>query len=448
MLVIKNAKKYLQKYLGVDEAIFWATLNRGLGIVRSPINIYFLLKYLSLEQQGLWYTFTHLSTLSMLADLGFTVIITQFVSHEFANLRLEGKMITGKEEDMGKLFSLIRFAVKFYFKVVVAAVLILIGAGYWYFRNENSAVFLAWTAYSLLGGYGLLVCLFQTIYQGLDKVKDIQINILINSFIFTGVTCVALYFNLGIWALVLGALASTTITAIGLYNMAVPFWKQVYHYKTAAKQYFFKDIVPLQIRYAVSFICSYVILYLYVPSAYKFIGPVEAGQLGLTASIVAVINGVTSNWIFTKVPKLNMYVSRRQYKELDRMVKNALLQGMIIHIIMAIFFVGALIIINHYNTTLAQRFLSVKLTILFLIPQAVQFLINGFTLYLRAFKKEPLMWLQVLNASLVLLSVFTILSSGLGLTTFFYAIIVINWLIVLPVTFYIFKIRRREFIYN
>ena len=85
-------KKLINK-IGIDGAIFWSTLNKGFGFVKGPLNIYFVIKYLSLDQQGTWYTFTNLSALTILADLGFAGIITQFISHEYAYLKFNGNKI-------------------------------------------------------------------------------------------------------------------------------------------------------------------------------------------------------------------------------------------------------------------------------------------------------------------------------------------------------------------
>lgn len=445
MIWLKKIPLQINGYLGIDNSIFWATINKLFGIVRAPVTIYFLVRFLSVEQQGLWYTFASLGALTMLADLGFTSIITQFVSHEYANLQIRDGKISGSADGIDRLMGLIKFSASFYLKVTAAAVLLLAMIGLWYFRSQGIYVYLAWIMFSFTGGISLLVCLFQTIYQGLDKMKEIQINLLLNSFIITLFTCLALYLNFEIWALVIGILVGLIMTSLGLFLIAKPFWIQVYNYKVFGKYNFFQETFSLQIRYAVSFICSYIISYLFVPATFKYIGAIAAGQLGLTISIVAVISGISNTWLFTKVPKFNICVSRRQFKELDHLLKSAVIQGLFIQILLSGIFILGLFIINNYFEGFYNRFLDIKLSILFLGPQIVQFVITGLTLYLRAFKKEPLMWLQIINALLIVTSVGAILYNGLGLTVLFYTLNIISWFLLLPIALFVFKKKRMDF---
>jgi O-antigen/teichoic acid export membrane protein len=444
-LFLTPVKKIIHK-LGIDDSIFWSTINKGFGIIRAPLTIYFLVKYLSPDEQGLWYTFTSLAALSMLADLGFTSIITQFISHEYARLELKDGRINGPGEKIDRFMALIKFSLSFYLKIIILAILILLTVGFFYFNVSHIQLLAAWAAFSIGGGLSLLVSLFQAIFQGLDKMKLIQINILLNSFVVTFFTCLTLFLQFKIWALVVGSLIGTFLTAWGLYVIGKPLWKQVYRYNIRFEYNFFKETLPLQVRYAVSFICSYLISYLYVPAVYKFIGAMEAGQLGLSISIVTVISSIANSWLFTKVPKFNILVSNREFKALDILVKKSMLQGLFIQTISSVIFVLCIIVVNRYFNDLSWRFLGLWDTVLFLLPQLAIFIITGLTLYLRAFKKEPLMWLQIFNAGLLVLAIGLILSAGFGLENFFYAVNIIYWIVILPAGWILFKRKRKDLI--
>ena len=45
--------------------------------------------YLTAELQGYYYTFTSLIALQVFLELGFSIVVTQFASHEWANLNLD-----------------------------------------------------------------------------------------------------------------------------------------------------------------------------------------------------------------------------------------------------------------------------------------------------------------------------------------------------------------------
>ena len=70
--------------LGVDKAIFYTVLGVGWSSIAGVIGIFFIINYLTIVEQGYWYTFLSLGALTVFAELGFTTIITQFISHEYA----------------------------------------------------------------------------------------------------------------------------------------------------------------------------------------------------------------------------------------------------------------------------------------------------------------------------------------------------------------------------
>ena len=68
--------------------------------------------FLTKEAQGYWFTIMSLAALVMLADLGFSSIITQFAAHEFAFLRLDDHEITGSEQHLNRLATFFVFSTK------------------------------------------------------------------------------------------------------------------------------------------------------------------------------------------------------------------------------------------------------------------------------------------------------------------------------------------------
>ena len=109
---------FLKNKTGIDSAILWNIFNKALNVVKGPITLYFLIRYLNPSTQGLWYTFGSLGALTIFAELGFLTIITQFVSHEFAFLQNENGKVVGPYEKLNRFFGLIRFSLKFYSLIV------------------------------------------------------------------------------------------------------------------------------------------------------------------------------------------------------------------------------------------------------------------------------------------------------------------------------------------
>lgn len=441
---MKNKLLNIAYKAGIDKSIFWSIVNRGLGIVRAPITIFCIVQYLTVEEQGTWYTFTSLSAISMLADLGFASITTHFISHEYAHLRFEGNKIVGDEKRLDRFIAFIYFSVKFYRGISLIAIVILIGAGFWYFSTADSEILIAWILYSFVGGAGLLVAMFQAIYQGLNKVKEIHINILINSLLVTTITCLMLSFGFKMWALVLGTFLGSSLAAIGLFQMGKQFWKQIYSYQIKYIYNFFNETLELQLRYAVSFIASYLIGFLYVPAIYKFVNAEEAGKVGLVISIVTVISSIAYSWTQTKVPTFNMLVSQKKIGELNQLIKNATIQSTFVYITLSVLM---LIIISLSSNTFLNRYTNrlpdISIIILYICSQLLNIFINSLTLYLRAFKKEPLMIVQILNSIFLLFAIVLVLKAGFGIRTFLICVNLYSWCIIAPFSYYVFQKNRK-----
>ncbi len=133
---MKKIKQILINYFRVDESVGWVLVNKIFLMIRGPVSIVFIIQFLTPEQQGLWVTFLSLSALTIFAELGFTTIITQFVSHEYAKLAIENGVIVGDPHYRNRLFGLIQYALKLYVIVVPIAMIILGVVGYFFFYGS------------------------------------------------------------------------------------------------------------------------------------------------------------------------------------------------------------------------------------------------------------------------------------------------------------------------
>ncbi|WP_316796883.1 hypothetical protein [Pedobacter agri] len=428
----------LLKFSGVDDAILWSILNKILSVVKGPISLYFLIRYLSPTTQGLWFTFGSLGALTIFAELGFLTIITQFVSHEFAYLEILNGKISGEPSKIDRLFALIRFSVKFYSIIVPAAIFILCVVGFFFFSAESANVKEAWYVFSIVGGASLILSLLQSIYTGLNNVKQAQINAFLCTFLGAIANWVMLILKFSIWALVWGNLFGILIAAVVLYYSAPSFWNQLLNYKVYQKYNFLKETLPLQGKYAISWISAFFILYLLVPAAYRFASKIEAGQVGMTVALISAATGVSNAWIITKVPLVNILVAQKKYAELDAIFVKSFIQSVIIQLILFVFLIAGMKLLNIYQPKYVERFLDIKNTILLMLPQFTQLSVIFISVYLRAHKEEPLMWITLIQSILILISVIFIFRL-LDLQAFLLSLNIIYLAFVLPFSYYIFR---------
>lgn len=440
--------KFLKKvalFIGIDKEIIWNIYNRIWTGIKGPISVFFILKFLMPEQQGLWYTFINLAALKMFAELGFTNIITQFVSHEYVHIKIGGgKKVEGTTQSVNRFFSLIKYSIKFYLWIVPIAIVIMMIVGYFYFKTNGSTTIVAWSIFSFIGGASLLLSLFQAIYKGIDKVKIIQKNLLIGSVSMGFGNWIFLTFKFGIWALILGNIFGLIIMLFHLYKIDPFFWNQIFKYKVKDKIPWLNEILRLQWRYAISWASGYFIFNLIVPVLYKYEDPTFAGKYGITYAIIVAVVGISQAWILTKVPKFNMLVALKKRRELNLYFKKSFIKSILIQISLSILLIIAFIIVFNLNIY-SERFLNLKYIALLLIIQIPIQTVNFLAVYLRAHKEEPYVIYSILNALAISVGLFIVLPQ-FGFKWLMFFIALSYWLVLLPYAFIVFLKKRKQYI--
>ena len=156
----------------------------------------------------------------------------------------------------------------------------------------------------------------------------------------------------------------------------------------------------------------------------------------MTWSLVSVVSFMGGAWLGPRVPQFGMLVAQKRYGEMDRIFWKLTL------IVTGIAIFGAAAIwllvfgLNYYNHFLAHRLLSPLTTGLFLIATIIHTSSMSMSTYLRAHKKEPLVFISVLLGCLVGLSTlllgkyYSALGMAIGYLTIYalvFPIIVLIW---------------------
>jgi hypothetical protein len=429
--------------LGVDSAVAWTGANRAFALARGPLIALFQIMFLTPEQQGVWYAFISLSALTVFAELGFAQIITQFVSHEYARLKFDGRRVSGAPRDVDRLFGLIRYAARFYLAAVPAAAILLFAAGAAFFRAEPAAVLAAWFLYALAGGLNLLTALLQAIYQGMDRVAQVQRNMLKGSVLMAVSSLAFLALGFGVWALAASTLVGCAAWMALLYAQAPSFWKQAARHRINVKYRWFSETARLQLKYAVSWVSGYFIIQLYVPVIFRVDGSVLSGQMGISLWLVAAVAGVAHSWADSRIPALNILAAQGEHRAAYRMFIRLFAVSAAVCALGFLSLLAALTAMPHIGLGAAsERFLGPASFAKVLSFQFAAFAVAAAAKYLRSDKGEPLFPLSVVNAAAVavlVLGAYPVLGFGalLNLTNVLY------WAVIIPAAVVVF-IRYRD----
>ena len=403
----RTGKVSLRRRFGIDSAVLWTGTTSSWSLLRGLLQISFILYFLSPEEQGLWYTFTHLAALSLFAELGLTQIISQHVSYEYTGLTLSEGQLTGDPHHLGRLVSLVRYAVRFYVLVTTLAALLLAAVGFFYFEGQTPVVLLAWIFYSIATGLYLLANLLLAIYRGLDQVAGTQRTLLLGNLATSLFTWLALVLGAGIWALPIGTALGTTILICLVLKLNSRFWLQMLRYHLKTRVDWMRQLLGYQGKMALTIVSNYFSIYLLVPVVFQVEGPVVAGQLGLTQAVVVGLMSLAHAVLMAKTPNLNMLVANGQHRE---SLKLAIRYGIIssaFFLLGALLFLSAVIILQHFDLY-ADRFLNLPLSILLLFYSFIMSALNGASQFLLAHRNVQTS-LVLVRGPLFALAIFLVL---------------------------------------
>ncbi|MFC1496428.1 lipopolysaccharide biosynthesis protein [Candidatus Margulisiibacteriota bacterium] len=395
----------LLKSFGINRAVFYGVLSKVWLAGTGFITIFLIASYFSPELQGYYFTFYSLLTLQVFVELGLGAVIINFASHEWAHLKLNQRgEIRGKDDSISRLKSLSRIAFLWYFAGGVLIALLLSIAGYIFFSNSNS-VGINWVAPWIILcistglNMGVLPAFF--LLEGCNQINNVYLYRFIQGILRTFATWVVIVMGGGLWAPVAATALPLLWAGFFLCNRYYNYFKSLAGPLTEQNLNWKKDIWPMQWRIAVSWLSGYFFFSLFTPVLFHYKGPVVAGQMGMTWSLINALSMMASLWIITRAPQFGMLVSKKEYPELDRLFYRVMIISFTVAILGAVAIFALILFIFSNGYPIALRLLRPLPTAFFLLATILMQISYAQSTYLRAHKKEPFMLLSVTSSAMM-----------------------------------------------
>ncbi|MBM6748723.1 hypothetical protein H5995_05440 [Megamonas rupellensis] len=428
-----------------DKNLINTALNQLYRLISGPMMLLFIPLFLTQEEQGYWYTFTSLAALAIFADLGFSTIILQFAAHEFAFLKFKDNgEIEGDYIHLRKLADFFRFSVKWLIIIVSIVFPLIILYGF-YFIGLREDIDITWKIPWLIYAFSsAIVFIYSSLlyfFEGCNSVAKVEFIRFKVSVITSIILLLGLFFKIKLYALALSLLISFLYGLYMLYKNFNIAMKQLWDISRVQYYSWKKEIFNLIWKYALSWCSGYFIFQIFVPLSFNYYDATFAGKIGLSNSIWTAIMSISNIFIVSKMPYINMLVSKKLWIELDRILKNIFLKLVGTYILgMISFFLLYYILYN--KLFIFQRLLDLYSMLILSICWFLQLIVSFMATYLRAHKKEPLMYISIFCAVYVSISTFFIVNNFpsdylfLGFLT--------SFIFVLPTVMYIFYLQRKE----
>lgn len=406
--IIGYSKEFLQ--LLKDKAVVYGIYNKLWIFISSAVTAPLIIIYFSPELQGYYYTFTSLLGIQTLFVMGLGQLIQQFVSHEWAKIKFDPvKGLTGDETAIKRLASIKQFTLRWF---SIASLILFAGlsaGGYFFMKNSNPAFsiqiniwLMPWIIICLLKSLQILISPGLTFLEGINEVESV------NRFRFS--QSVAERITAWIIILLSGKLwlftAGTGVNVISQLSFFKRKYflllKSIFKLKSSDNQLWKREILPLQWRYAISSVSGYLNFSFLIPLVFWYLGPVTAGQTGITWAIITMFWGLSVTIISTKMPELAIESAKRNYEKVNRTFLVSTLNSTLLLLLAVALFYALLLSLKTISPGLSVRFLEplpALILSLAIIPHHLRFAMVS---YMRAMKKEPFWNISVLESILVI----------------------------------------------
>ena len=408
--VSKKSILFLIKDLwGIDHAVFYSLLYKTWRVLSVPVTIWLVITKFSPEVQGYYYTFNSLLIFQTFLELGFGVVMVQFVSHEWAHLKLNQQNdIVGEPKVISHLASLIKMGIKWYLLLAGTFFAVVGTAGYFFLsQHETNVNFqIPWWLLCAAVSFSIVLLPMRYLLEGSNQIAKNQIILLKASIVSTLAGWLAIYYGAGLYSLVIICATSVIVGFLLLFPTFLPFYKvlkmkhNVYHISWR------NDFWPQQWRIGVSWLSGFFMFQAFVPIMFYLHGPVIAGQMGVAIQIYNAVNSFAQSWTYAVAPKMGMLSAKKNFTALRVLIKRTYLRSLMACIVFSIVAFLIISLLHIYNFAQAERLPSLISISIFLMVLIAMQLSNVETQAIRFQKKEPFVKASITSAILVILSNF------------------------------------------
>ena len=426
----------LMRRAGIDRAVIYGVLARIWSLVSGPVTLLLIASCFTPELQGYYYTFNNLLALQVFVEFGLGHVILLFASHEWSRLNLDKDgRIVGDSQALSRLVSLGRFAFRWY-AVASGFVALGVGLGGFVFFSRSPQIGIEWVApwfvLCILAGITLCLLPLWSLLEGCNQVAQVYAYRLGQGILKTLSIWLAIPLGARLWTGPAASMIGLVWAALFLYWRYRRFAYSFFISITGPQIKWRTEILPMQWRIALSWLSGYFVFYLFTPVLFQFHGPVAAGQMGMTWTLVSALSATSMTLVSTKAPRLGMMVANKDYAGLDRLVLRSGAVAFGLACCGAIAIEGFVCLLYALHHPQATRLLPPLPTGLFLLATILMQISYPQSFYLRAHKREPFVGLGVVSGLLIGLST-VLLGKRYGATGMAAGYLAVVALVVLPV---------------
>ena len=383
----------------------FAFLARGWASGAGLVLVLLATTRLTPAEQGYFFTFQTLLFFQFFLELGFAVVLTQFVSHEWAHLHLEGGGVEGDPMARARLAGMVQLARRWYARASAGFLIVAAPAGALFFaeRGEGGVEWLApWLALCVAQALAILYSPLPALLEGTGDVSRSQRSLLTANIAAGVAAWAALILGAGLWA----AAIQVAVRASFALVLLLPATRAIRAPLPAgAPRVDDREWRPAfthqQLRIAASWGAGLVMFHSFTPIAFALQGAVVAGQVGVMMQAFHGVNQLASAWLTAAQPRMGHLGSLRRFEELRGLMRTTLVRCTATATMLAAGIFGAIVLLHWWRPEQAERFGGPGMAAAFLAAAVLLQVSNVWTAAIRFQKLEPFVALAWIGAMLI-----------------------------------------------
>lgn len=390
--------------ISFSQAISFSLLYKAWQASAGLITIPIVVHNLDPAIQGYYYTFLSLIALQSFFELGFSIVISIYASHEWHKLRLvSGGEVSGDINALSRLVSLGQFVFK-YFGFASVAYLIIAGTVGLYVLGKGQGADISWVGpwvlHVVFSAATLWLMPGLSLLEGCNQVASVAKFRLVQSLISNAALWLSLSAGYQLWSLpIFGCFGLAMLIGFICFRKK-NFFKMFLYRPVSETLSWKKDLFPMQWRLAVQGLFSYLSFPLYTILVYYYFGAIEAGRMGMTLQIVAGIQTFSLVFLIARAPEFALLVASRKHSALVYRCKSAAYQSLGVMTFFCILIGIAILAATEFRLQQASRVLDAGVFAVFSTGVIISGAVQVVAVYLRAHKKELLTTVGVISGLL------------------------------------------------
>jgi hypothetical protein len=413
---------------GIDRPIAYVISARLTTILGNIGTVILMLRYLTPVEQGYYFTLISLAALQVIFELGFSFVILQLAAHEHAHSQIgRDGQIEWPTSTPARLASILQVAFRWHVRAAAGLGVCLLPLGIAFFSHSQQPGshvrwFLPWLTSIVACMWLFIESPLFAFLEGCGEVCQVAGMRLCQTTANTIAAWVAISAHRGLFAPGLVMMASALVGSVFLWyrrRFLIELWRYPVGKDGVSWR---REILPFQWRIGVSWLCAYFTIQVFTPILFHYRGAAEAGRMGMSISVVGYLSALVLAWMTTKAPPFGRLVARRDFGQLDALFFRTLRQAIFFLVLLVSASMLTVILLNRWFPTLAGRLVSPTAFALLLSATVGGTLAQCMAIYLRSFKRGPLLWQSVSVATMTMLcswsTVRTMGAMGISLSYF------------------------------